>query len=175
MPEQRAANFRQSLPGSAFYTEDEEGDPITYSVQSNNMWPSWPGEEGVKDAGRRYWTKYELRNALVQPQRRPKHFGGTRAESDEEMIARHREANKLIQQMGLTQRIPQEGAGARVEMRPGWKHGSGGRKEETAVGDEAWDKIRLPEGMTHIQEGHEGPDDWWKTGVPIDWRGEGEA
>ena len=173
---QRAANFRESLPGSAFYTEDEEGNPVTHSVQSNAMWPSDPGEEGVKDAGRRYWSGDKMRNLLIEPQRKPKHFGeGTRVESWDETMARQREANKLIEQMGLTQRIPQSEGGARQEMRPGWKFGAGGRKEETEVGDEAWDKIRLPEGMTHIQEGHEGSDDWWKDAKPIDWRGEGEA
>jgi len=174
---QRAAKFRESLPGSAFYTEDEEGKPVTHSVQSNAMWPSDEGEEGVSSAGRRYWGKNKMRNLLIPPRRRPKPFSteGTRTESNEQMQARHEQADKLIEQMGLTQRIRQEGAGSRVEMRPGWQHGAGGRKEETAVGDEAWDKMGLPKGMEDIQEGHEGPDDWWKTGEPIDWRGEGEA
>ena len=42
---------------------------------------------------------------------------------------------------------------ARQDMRPGWKFGAGGRKEETAVGDEAWDRMRLPTGMFDIPEG----------------------
>jgi len=174
---QREANFRESLPNFPFYTEDEEGNPVTHSVLSNNTWPSWPGEKGEPSAGRHYWSGNKMRNLLIPPRQRPRRFSteGTRPESNEETIARHREADKLIEQMGLTQRIPQEGAGARVEMRPGWQHGAGGRKEKTAIGDEAWDKMWLPKGLGDIQEGHEGPDDWWKTGEPIDWRGEGEA
>jgi hypothetical protein len=144
------------------FREAQHGFPL-------KRYPRWPhseGKEGVKDAGERPIDTKTMFDFI----------GGAEREGEtyQERIQRIRDFTDKAK-FRTIEHPPNVENATRQDMRPGWKFGAGGRKEETAVGDEAWDKIRLPTGMEDIQEGHEGSDDWWETGVPIDWRGEGEA
>jgi len=107
-------------------------------------WPHSEGEEGVKDAGERPIDTKTMFDFI----------GGAEREGEtyQERIQRIRDFLDNAKFRSVEYPPNVEGS-ARQDMRPGWKFGAGGRKEETAVGDEAWDRMRLPTGMFDIPEG----------------------
>ena len=107
-------------------------------------WPHSEGKEGVKDAGERPIDTKTMFNFIGGHERE--------GETYQERIQRIRDFTDKAKFRTIEQPPNVENA-TRQDMRPGWQRGAGGRKEETAVGDEAWDRMRLPTGMFDIPEG----------------------